>query len=91
MAAPPPKLRVGILSTAAIATKNVAAATASGVVEVAAVASRDLGRAQAWAAKHGIPTAYGSYDELLADASIQGVYVPLPTGLRKSWVIKVGC
>ena len=84
------KLRVGILSTASIGNKNVDAMRSSGVVEVAAVASRDIVRAQTWAATHGISVAYGSYEELLADASIQGVYVPLPTGVRKEWVIKVG-
>lgn len=83
------KLRVGVLSTAAIATKNVSAARASGAVEIVAVASRDLDRAKAWAAAHDVPLALGSYDELLADASIEAVYVPLPTGLRKEWVIKV--
>ena len=62
--------------------------TASGAVDVIACASRDLCRAQTWAAAHGIPTAYGSYEELLADPRVQGVYVPLPTGLRKEWVLK---
>ena len=85
-----PRLRLGILSTAAIAVKNVSAAKASGAVEVVAVASRDISRAQAWATENGIPTAYGSYEELIADESIQGVFVPLPTALRKEWVIKVG-
>lgn len=89
MAAPSPKLKLGILSTAAIAVKNILAARASGLVEVIAVASRDLARAQAWAAKNDIAVAYGSYEELLADSTIQGVYVPLPTGLRKEWVVKV--
>ena len=31
---------------------------------------------------------YGSYDEVIADSEIDAVYVPLPTGLRKSWVIR---
>jgi len=31
---------------------------------------------------------YGSYDELLADPGVDAVYVPLPTGVRKEWVIK---
>jgi predicted dehydrogenase len=34
---------------------------------VTAIASRDLAKAREAAAKLGIPTAYGSYEELLAD------------------------
>ena len=89
MASAQATLRVGILSTAAIATKNVSAARAPGAVEIVAVASRHIDRARAWAAAHEVPTAYGSYEELLADASVEAVYVPLPTGARKEWVVKV--
>ncbi len=46
--------------------------------QVVAIASRDVARATAFAAKHGIARAYGSYDDLLADPAIEAVYVPLP-------------
>ena len=49
---------------------------------VVAVAARSLERAQEFADKHGIPTAYGSYDELLADPNIDAVYNPLPNSLH---------
>mgnify|MGYP001070526416 CR=1 FL=1 len=82
------KVRWGIMSTAGIATKNHLAATAARNATVVAVASRDAGRAAAWAAERGIPTSYGSYEELLADASVEAVYVPLPTALHVEWVVK---
>ena len=57
-------VRWGILSTADINTKLLAGAAESPDVEVVAVGSRDLGRAEAFAQRHGIRRAYGSYDEL---------------------------
>jgi predicted dehydrogenase len=46
------------------------------------VASRDATRAAAYAAEHGIPGAYGSYEELLAADDIDVVYNPLPNHLH---------
>src|SRR5665213_1962755 len=57
-------------------------------LEVAAIASRDLSRAQAAAAQLDIPTAYGSYEELLADGSIDAIYNPLPNHLHVPWSIR---
>ena len=34
------------------------------------------------------PSACGSYEELLARKDIDAVYIPLPTGIRKEWVIR---
>ena len=91
---PDSRIRVGILGTAFIAGKNRRAITASGAARVAAIASRDLPRAQAWArdaqASGDVPgpliTAYGSYEELIADPCIDAVYIPLPCGLHLPWV-----
>jgi predicted dehydrogenase len=55
---------------------------------VAAVASRDQARAEAYAREHGIATAYGSYEALLADPSIDAVYISLPNGLHCEWSIR---
>ena len=82
-------IRWGVLSTAKIAREKVAPAihaAHNGVLH--AVASRDVGRAQAFARDLEIPTAYGSYDELLADDAIDAVYIPLPTSFHHRWVIK---
>ncbi len=53
-----------------------------------AIAARDLGRAEAMAAKHGIPQAYSSYEALLADAEVEAVYVALPNHLHVDWAKK---
>jgi xylose dehydrogenase (NAD/NADP) len=80
--------RFGILSTARINRKVIEGAAESAEVEVAAVASRDQQRAERYAREHGIPTAYGSYEALLADPSIDAVYVSLPNALHCPWSIK---
>ena len=83
------KTRWGILSTDANGTKKVIPGiqrSRSG--EVVAIASRDLARAQAAAAELGIPKAYGSYAELLADPDIDAVYNPLPNHLHVSLTLE---
>lgn len=47
-------------------------------VELYAVASRDLEKAQAFARKEGFARAYGSYEEMLADDGVELVYVATP-------------
>src|SRR5262249_40021173 len=46
---------------------------------------RDQARADAFAAENGIPTAYGSYEALLDDDSIECVYIALPNSLHGEW------
>lgn len=83
------KIRWGILSTAKIARQKVIPATlVSETGIVSALASRDLANAQAVAKQLGIEKAYGSYDELLADAEIDAVYVPLPNHLHVPWTMR---
>ena len=83
------KVRWGVLSTARIGTGKVIPAMQSGrYCEIAAIASRDLGRARAAADRLGIPKAYGSYEELLADPGIDAIYNPLPNHLHVPWSIK---
>jgi predicted dehydrogenase len=77
------KLRWGVLSTAAIGLKKVIPGMQRGEhCVVAAIASRDLSKARAAADALGIPTAYGSYEELLADPNIDAIYNPLPNQLH---------
>ncbi len=57
-------------------------------VEVVAIASRDRGRAEQTARTLGIPKAYGSYEELLADPEVEAIYNPLPNHLHVPWSIK---
>ena len=81
-------VRLGILSTAKINRLVLAGARQTDRVEVAAVASRDLSRAQAYAREHGIERAHGSYEELLADPEVEAVYNPLPNSMHVEWSIR---
>lgn len=67
--------KLGIVGAGGIAAKMCNAARISGTVEVAAVASKDLGRARAFAAKNGIPAFYGNYAEMLENQPLDGIYV----------------
>ncbi len=83
------KVKWGVLGVAKIATEKVIPAMQRGeVAEIAAIASRDLGRAQEAAGRLGIPAAYGSYEALLADPEIEAIYNPLPNELHVPWTIK---
>ncbi len=83
------KLRWGVLSTAKIGwTKVLPAMQLCEFASVDAIASRNLVKAQETAAKLGIPTAYGSYEELLADPNIDAIYNPLPNDMHVPWTIK---
>ncbi len=83
------KIRWGILSTAQIAKNSyVPAINESDNGEIVAVASRSLEKAQAFADECGIPKAYGSYEELLADPDVDAVYNPLPVSMHCEWSIK---
>ena len=42
-----------------------------------AVAARNKDKAEAFATKHGIEKAYGSYDELINDPEVDVVYNPV--------------
>ena len=79
----------GILSAANIARRRFVPGVQSGTEgQVAAVAARDGDRAREFAAELGIPRAYGSYEELLADPEIDGVYIGLPNLLHAEWTIR---
>jgi len=83
------KVRWGILGTANIAlAKVIPAMQRSEWCEIAAIASRDLSKAKAAAGELNIPNAYGSYEELLADDSIEAIYNPLPNNLHVAWTMK---
>src|SRR2546421_9745225 len=80
------KVRWGVLSTATIGTGQVIPAMQQGTYcEIAAIASRSPEKAQAAAAQLGIPKAYGSYEDLLADPEIDAIYNPLPNHLHVPW------
>jgi predicted dehydrogenase len=73
----------GIISTANIGMEKVIPGMMkSSEIEIVAMSSRNLKSAKAAAAKLGIPKAYGSYAEMLADPEIEAVYNPLPNHLH---------
>ena len=83
------KVRWGVLSTANIGLEKVLPAMQKGeYCEITAMASQNLERGKAAAAQLGIPQAYGSYEELLADDNIDAVYIPLPNHLHVPWTKK---
>lgn len=82
------KISWGILSTAKIGLKKVIPAMQKGKYSnIAAIASRHFEKAQSAARSLGIPKAYGSYEELLADNKIDAVYIPLPNHLHVIWTL----
>jgi predicted dehydrogenase len=90
-----PPCRWGILGTARIARKNWKAIRNAGNSALVAVASRDPERArrfieecQADVPLTPRPAACGSYQELLGRDDVDAVYVPLPTAVRKEWVLR---
>jgi predicted dehydrogenase len=82
-------VRWGVLGAANIALNKVIPAMQRGrASRIVAIASRDLAKARAAADRLGIPRAYGSYEELLADPDVEAVYNPLPNHLHVPWSIR---
>jgi len=82
------KVRIGILGCASIAKKfTIKAFQSLDNAEVISIASRDIKKAKAYASLFTIP-AYQLYDSLLKNSNVDAVYIPLPIGLHKEWVIK---
>jgi predicted dehydrogenase len=83
------KIRWGVLGVAKIATIKVIPAMRSCTRSVVtAIASRELAKAREAATELGIPKAYGSYEELLADPDIDAIYNPLTNQLHLPWTVK---
>ncbi|MFE5317424.1 Gfo/Idh/MocA family protein [Paenibacillus sp. NPDC056579] len=83
------KLRWGVLGCAGIAKRAVIPGIQqSQTGEVTAIASRDEQKARETAAQLNIPKSYGSYEAILADDTIDAVYIPLPNHLHKEWTIR---
>ncbi len=81
-------MRIGLLAASKISrAAMIAPAKENQRVEVAAVAARSVERAEEFASAHGIPVAYGSYDELLADDSLDSIYVSTPASHHAEWTI----
>ena len=85
----PDTVRYGLISTARIGfSAHVPAAKASTNSEIVAVSSRDLETAEAAARQHGIPLAFGSYQEMIESDEIDAVINTLPNSMHHEWTIK---
>jgi predicted dehydrogenase len=83
------KVKWGVLGVAKIAIEKVIPAMQRGELsQIAAIASRDLGKARQAAERLGLARSYGSYEELLADPEIEAIYNPLPNELHVPWTIR---
>jgi predicted dehydrogenase len=78
----------GLLGTGRITRAILGAMPASARGRVAAVASRDVARAEAYARANNIPRWHGSYEALLANPDVDVIYNPLPNHLHAEWTIK---
>lgn len=72
------KLRVGILGTGSMAGTMARSMASMKNIEAAAVASRTKEKAEKFAEEFGIPKAYGTYEELYRDPSIDIIYIVSP-------------
>jgi D-xylose 1-dehydrogenase (NADP+, D-xylono-1,5-lactone-forming) len=82
------QLRWGVLGVARINSRLRPAFRASKTVTLQAIASRSLERAREAARDFGFESAYGSYEDLLADPKVDAVYIPLPNSLHSDWTRK---
>jgi predicted dehydrogenase len=86
--------RWGILGAANIARKNWKAIRLAENATLTAVAGREPARAKEWLDANQCecpfptsPVACG-YDELLKRPDVDAVYIPIPTGVRREWVVR---
>ncbi|HYG21415.1 MAG TPA: Gfo/Idh/MocA family oxidoreductase [Verrucomicrobiae bacterium] len=90
-----PTIRWGILGTAGIARKNWRALRDSGNSIVTAVGSRDVERSRAFIREcqdampfETSPRPCSTYEEVIESSDVEAIYIPLPTGIRKQWVLR---
>ncbi|NLB70111.1 MAG: Gfo/Idh/MocA family oxidoreductase, partial [Lentisphaerae bacterium] len=78
----------GIIGAGAIANAFADGVVRSETGKLVAVGSRSLEKAEAFAEKWGVARAHGSYEALLADESVQAVYIATPHPMHPEWAIK---
>jgi predicted dehydrogenase len=81
-------MRIGTIGAAEIVERAlIQPACSIDEVEIVAVAARDPDRAGRFAQKNGIPVVYPNYEALLADRTLDAIYVPLANSLHAQWTI----
>jgi D-xylose 1-dehydrogenase (NADP+, D-xylono-1,5-lactone-forming) len=81
-------VRLGIIGTGGILDRFLPGARRSAAIDVVAIASRDADRARAVAVATDIPSAFGSYDALLAESGVDAVYICLPNSMHHDWTMR---
>ncbi len=83
------RLNWGIMGTGNIAGKFAAGVAAdSDRGRLVAVCSRNQATADAFAAKHGLSAAYGSYEAILKDPMVEAIYISMPNSMHHEWSIR---
>ncbi len=82
------KIGWGILSTGRIAHTFALSVRRSKTGCLTAVGSRSFKSAKAFAQTHEIKNTHGSYEALLADPSVEAVYIATPHPSHAEWVIR---
>ena len=81
------RVRWGIVGPGAIGETFARGLAQSKTGILHAVASRDVGRARAFASSFGAESAYGSYEALLQDPHVEAVYIATPHPLHREWAV----
>lgn len=83
------KVNWGVLGTAGIAKgQTIPGMLKADNCNLYAIAGRKIEKANAFKEEFGFEKAYGSYEEMLADANVQAVYIPLPNHVHLEWIEK---
>ncbi len=80
-------VRWGIIGTANIARGAFLPALRAAGGIPAAVAGRDLARAEQYAQAHGVQRAVAGYQSLIEDQGVDALYIALPNSLHAQWTI----
>lgn len=81
-------LRIGVLGAARIAGRAIAEPARLTGARLVAVAARDTGRAEAFAAEHGVERVLASYQAVIDDPEVEAIYNPLANGLHGPWNLR---
>ena len=81
-------IRLGVLGAGRILERFLPGAQRSSAIELAAIASRDPERALRFAGDWGFANTFATYDALLADPDVDGVYICLPNSLHHHWTMR---
>ena len=81
-------INIGVLGCANIARQFIRDTRNSQVIKIKAVASREKEKSEAFAKENEVPNSYATYEELLADETLDAIYIPLPNSMHAEWAIK---